>query len=628
VSAIGSASSAFAPVSVPALWIGLYLPLLSLETFTATLSAAASSTDDETPLALMDAHRIVAVNAAAAAFGIKPHMKRATALALAPRIVLGEAEPVRDTEALTAVAHAALAFTPQVVIVPPDDSTVSPHSVLLEVQASLRYFGGRERLLRCLSEALAPLGHALHIASAPTPQGAALLARAHECLHCADLAALRAALDEIPVWLLGPGREHWEALQGMGLRTLADLRSLPRSGVARRFSQQILDELDAAYGTRPDPREPIVAAPVFESRLELFARADTSDQLLYGAQILLARLVAWLGAQHASVRRFTLVMQHETRWRRDADSPTATELEIALAEPSRDVAHLVVLLRERLAQLKLPAPTLELQLSAADISRRAPPNGELFPTLRSENEGLVRLIERLQSRLGREQILRLGARRDHRPERASEMRPAEPGVPGWGADAAERITAEDAMLPVQQQPVWLVDPPEPLAERDTRPLLEGRLLHVLAGPERIESGWWDGGLTERDYFIAQTEAGALVWVYRARLPSSAESSEWFLQGRFGRPNGPTELRPEPCCADCIGTLDAKTPSDAKAQRNSDFVAPSRFFAPLRPRIDCVRRGGRYNNRSPRADASISAASRLSRVASRLALTTRQIARCR
>src|SRR5213076_2119371 len=99
----------------------------------------------------------------------------------------------------------------------------------------------------------------------------------------------------------------------------------PRSGLARRFGERLLDELDRARGVRPDPRDSIRLPDIFASRLELFARADTT-------------------------------------------------LEIALAEPSRDIAHLLVLLRERLARLQLAAPTLELRLHCDDIERRPPPS--------------------------------------------------------------------------------------------------------------------------------------------------------------------------------------------------------------------------------------------------------------
>ncbi len=577
------------------LWIALHLPSLSLESFAATLptgidariatdevakatTVEASSTPNKPPtssadalprpLALVDAQRIASANGAARALGVKPGLKRATALALAPQIMLGQADAKRDAEALRAVAHAALAFTPHVVLPRLDHPADSPFTVLLEVEPSLRYFGGLAALKERLLQTLEPLGHDVHGVSAPTAQGAALLARRHRHFEAADLAAARCALDALPVWLLGPGREHWEALQGMGLRTLADLRSLPRAGIARRFSEGMLVELDAAFGLRPDPREPLVPADAFESRLELFARADSSEQLLYGAEVLLARLVAWLAGQHAFARRFTLVMQHEKRWRQRDETPAETTLDVALAEPSRDAAHLLVLLRERLTRLQLPAPTLELRLHAADVVQRGAPNHELFPTPKSEGEGITRLIERLQARLGPSQVQRLQAVDDHRPERASIVIDADAaGVASRGktggragarasgtkvalawastssAASGSASSASSASTSTStssaKRPVWLWPEAEPLAERHFSPLLDGAPLQLLSGPERIEAGWWDAGLAERDYFIAQASDGALVWIYRMRLPM-ADTPEggvgqpgWFLQGRFG-----------------------------------------------------------------------------------------------
>ncbi len=522
------------------LWIALHLPLLSLESFAATLPHEAGGQ----PLALVDAHTILAVNAPARALGVNAGFKRATALALAPQLTLGLADPIRDTQALTAVAHAALAFTPTVVIQPASDANRDdmPHTVLLEVQASLRYFGGLPALQQRLKDALAPLGHRLHIVSATTPLGAALLVRVNAKLDCADLAATARALARAPVWLLGPGRAHWEALQGMGLHTIADLKRVPRDGLARRFGPVVLDELDRAMGRRPDPREPLVLPPAFESRLELFARADTTEQLMHGAAVLLARLVAWLSAQHAFVRRFTLVMEHEQRSRHDASGSGITRLEVALAEPSRDSAHLLVLLRERLTQLQLPAPTLDLRLHAEDIARRAPPNTELFPTPAAEHEGLTRLIERLQARLGREQVQRLVPVQDHRPERATawrtadaQMRPARARSAAEGAHAVCSAARNPAHL---VRPVWLFQQPEPLHEREVAggergPWCEGQPLLLLSGPERIESGWWDFDAVERDYYIAQLPDGALVWIFRERVPVAGANLNWFLQGRFG-----------------------------------------------------------------------------------------------
>ena len=38
------------------------------------------------------------------------------------------------------------------------------------------------------------------------------------------------------------------------------------------------------------------------------------------------------------------------------------------------------------------------------------------------------------------------------------------------------------------RPVWLLAPPEPLPERAAQPLLAGRALQLLSGPERIVGG--------------------------------------------------------------------------------------------------------------------------------------------
>jgi hypothetical protein len=79
-------------------------------------------------------------------------------------------------------------------------------------------------------------------------------------------------------------------------------------------------------------------APRFEARVELFERADSSEQLLHGAMLLLAQLVAWAQAQHARISGFTLAMRHERRHRGDTDTPEHTELALALAEAGRDPA--------------------------------------------------------------------------------------------------------------------------------------------------------------------------------------------------------------------------------------------------------------------------------------------------
>ena len=79
------------------------------------------------------------------------------------------------------------------------------------------------------------------------------------------------------------------------------------------------------------------------------------------------------------------------------------------------------------------------------------------------------------------------------------------------------------------RPLWLLPAPRSLPVRDGRPCQEGGgPLELREGPERIESGWWDGGDVARDYYVAENRHGERFWIYRdLRAPAS-----WYLHGVF------------------------------------------------------------------------------------------------
>jgi protein ImuB len=534
------------------LWIGVHLPALSLESFVATLAPELPGGEQEVddlddidlvgPVALIAQHRIVAANDAARACGVRPGQKRATALGLAPHLRLGEADPARDEAALMAVAHVLMGFTPAV-------SFGGDAVVLAEVQASLRYFGGLPRLVERLRAELAPLGHALRLACAPTPQGAEWMAQLSDERTPAftdDKARWRARVGGVPVERMAGAAPHLAALGTLGLATAADLWKQPRAGLTRRFGGRLLADIDRALGDQPDPRTALQPAPTFDSRLELFMRADDSAALLTGAAVLLNRLTAWATAHHGLVGGFELRLHHESR-RRTIEDPSlrTTTLDIGLGEPVADTAHLHALLRERLQRLPLAFSVIEMSLHCHSITPGAPPNTELFPSAASVGEGWNRLLERFEARLGAHNIQRLQPVADHRPERATAVRAGgdagsqrsrAAGLPldlAPPVNPAAAASGDPAQWPRLKRPVWLLRQPQPLRDEAGTPLLAGKPLWLVAGPERIESGWWDGGYAARDYFIAQDHEGALLWVYRFRHAPEVSETGWYLQGRFG-----------------------------------------------------------------------------------------------
>ena len=144
------------------------------------------------------------------------------------------------------------------------------------------------------------------------------------------------------------------------------------------------------------------------------------------------------------------------------------------------------------------------------------------------------LLDRLRARLGEDAVTLVAPHAEHRPERASE------NSVGFGllrdfsrassaAGSGARRIAPDPVLPdLPPRPVWLLAEPQPLG-----PLQVRNPWVLREGPERIESGWWDGDDVRRDYFVATTPRGELAWIYRDGRHGFGEGDGgWFLQGFF------------------------------------------------------------------------------------------------
>lgn len=465
------------------------------------------------PLAVTEARRIRWVNPCARDAGIEPGMHESSAHARAANIVFFPRDTGSEADAVVEVALWALHFTPQV--------SLLPNGLLLDVSASLRLFGGFGALAGQLRSGVIELGFSPQLASAPTATAAWLFAQHKDALH-GDSGSFAAQLEQLPVALLTSVRSHLGTLQSIGCQSIGQLRRLPRTGITRRFGGEVLAELDRAFGSGPEVRAWFEPPAVFLARLELPSRVDTTDALLFAARRLLMQMTGWLAGRHAAVSRFSLLLHHETV--RSGKNQT-TEVVIALGNPSRDLAHLTLLLQEHLAKVGLSNSVIELSLQAEDIEPLAAPNTELFPTAAGQTESMARLIERLASRLGAEAISRLTMIGDHRPERSSAAIAAH-GMSG--------VRKESIQLPEQAfppRPVWLLQEPIPLLVRDHKPFYQS-MLKMLAGPERIEVGWWDDALATRDYFIACNDAHLLLWVYRERRSVLMEQPGWFLQGFF------------------------------------------------------------------------------------------------
>jgi protein ImuB len=258
----------------------------------------------------------------------------------------------------------------------------------------------------------------------------------------------------------------------------------------------------------------------FAARHALEHEIETTAGLEFACQPLMTRLQAFLRQRQAAIAVLAVDLKHRTH--------SLTRLRIGLAAPSGDIAHLRGLLTERLATLALPAPVIAIRMRSGALLEQVQTTGsfrDFAPSPRPgervgvrhscDADALPRLIERLRARLGNDAVFGVGEVEDHRPERAwrvIEMPSPQPSpqpspTSGRGSGGGKR-------------PLWLLAEPRELSL--TRP-------ELLRGPERIETGWWDGHEVTRDYFVARDAQGVRLWIYRDRRAPK----NWYVHGLFG-----------------------------------------------------------------------------------------------
>ncbi|HET6604204.1 MAG TPA: DNA polymerase Y family protein [Xanthomonadaceae bacterium] len=465
------------------LYACIHLPELAFE----ALSLADGEIRPQVLLGAEASDRVLlGCDAAAGARGLRPGQSLAAAQALCPDLVLRRRDAAAERRRRDLLAAWAYGFTSQVAV--PDGQ-----ALLLEVGASLKLFGGWPRLERRLRHDLALLGHAHRIVVAPVARAARVLACRHDGLAVLAREPMQVALGQLPLAGSGLPGDTVAALARMGLRHLRELFRLPRAELARRIGAAALAHLDRLRGEAAEPFEIYRPAERFGQRLELAGAVASVEALLFPLQRLCRELALFLSARDGGVERYTLHLEHEDH--------APTRVRVGLRSAQRDPAALLEFARGRLERAVIAAPVVALALEAVELPPFRPELRDLFTPVHGQGLDWPALAERLRARLGDEAVHDLGAVAEHRPEYA----------------AARAATATDA-VERRPRPLWLLERPIPLRARSVR---------VLGGPERIESGWWDGGEVRRDYYMVELDTGQRAWAWRA-----PGSDGWMLHGWF------------------------------------------------------------------------------------------------
>jgi len=430
------------------------------------------------------------VNQIAWQAGLRPGMRLTTAQALVQGFVAAAHHPDDESQWMSVLSAWAYGYSSQVF-------GGWEHCILLEAQGSFALLGDWPQLRERLHRDLGELGFRHRVALAPTARGARVLAGVGDGLAALDTEQLGRMLGRIPVRRAWLPDDAGERLHTMGIRQLAQLFELPRAGLQRRFGDQLLAAMDQMRGIAPELLTCYQPADRFDLRIELNFEVTTHQALLFPLRRMIADLSAYLAGREGGVQRFIVTLEHR--------SVHGTSIEVGLLAPERDAALLFEFARGRLECVDLPAAVLGLRLSAPELPPFVPGARDLFDSAPVQALPWSQLRERLRARLGEHAVFQVTPGNDPRPERA------------W-----ERLAEGHRVAPAPdrpRRPTWLLPRPVPLQDP---------AVQILAGPERLESGWWDEADARRDYYVLQLSTGQWAWAFC----HPGERGNWMLHGWF------------------------------------------------------------------------------------------------
>ncbi|MEY9625050.1 Y-family DNA polymerase [Sinorhizobium fredii] len=503
--------------------VSLFLPTWSTDRLRRKLGVAAPP--PEAPLVLIGRQQrrrvVLAADNAAHAAGLRIGMPATKAQALVTDLVVMDADPAADTEALERLALWALQrYAPIVAADPPD-------GLVIDTTGADHLHGGEELMLSGMVNRFFASGIAARAAVADTwgVAHASARFRANPTLVVPP-GAEADAIRGLPIAALRLDPTITDGLRVLGFNTIGELASQPRAPLALRFGPEPGRRLDQAMGRVAEPIDPVRTPELVEVRRafgEPIAAAETIAR--YTAK-LVDQLCRALEKKGLGARRVDLLFHRVDSSYQAIRAGTAT--------PARDVKRLTRLLTDRIETID---PGFGVEIMSLTATHAEPLVArQVISSLVEEPEADVSgLIDILGNRIGERRLYRFAPVASDVPER-SVARVA-PMTPDNGETWPDHWPRPTRLLlhpePIETMALLPDHPPVSFTWRGIR-----RRVKRADGPERVFGEWWkrDAELVAvRDYFQVEDEAGERYWIFRAGDGEHSEtgSHTWFLHGVFG-----------------------------------------------------------------------------------------------
>ncbi len=482
---------------------------------------------------------MTALNRAAQKAGIGMGELLSNARAKALDLQVRDADPTADAAALARLAIWALRYTP---IVATYDAASGADGLFLEITGCAHLFGGEATMLADIRRRLVAGGLAPRLGIADT--AGAAWAMSHYAPDGSIIApgAQAQALQGLPLAALRLPADALSLLRRLGLRRIGEIMAQPRAPFAARFEADLLGRLDQALGRTPEPLTPVEPPPCYRAQTSFLEPIFSAEHVLVAAERLLQETCRQMLEDGAGARLVRLILFRVAAREGRADE-TVIRLDIGLAAPSRDAAHIARLLALRLERLGEGVLDTDFGFEAAALHVLvAEPLADMQEALRlgarhHDPHAVTGLVDRLRQRLGPGAVRALIPHHSHVPELAERCVTPAPGL----AEEAQEVWAAD--LPVGPRPPLLLSQPEAaevIALIPDGPPRQFRWRGVLyqvveaQGPERIGPEWWRRtGEPTRDYYLVEDGKGRRFWIYRAGpYAPDAPKPSWYVHGVF------------------------------------------------------------------------------------------------
>ncbi|CCN36884.1 putative Nucleotidyltransferase/DNA polymerase involved in DNA repair [Vibrio nigripulchritudo SO65] len=464
------------------LWLYLHFPSLQLD-------SCFFDSDLENNIAIVDEHhQIIQLSKSGFDAGLKLNMGLGTAASLCQDLQVYPYDIDIEHKKLKEIAQ-------WLYLITSDITLCEPNGILLKISNMLCLYSNLEHYWLTVQQHLKKFNVRYQFSTGFSPYSAQILAQQKKQFITDDSDLMKKHLYTLPLGVSDLSEKVVDKLSRVGIETFDALFTIPMADIAKRFDIDLINYIGKLTGRFKHPVDFYHPPQTFKYSLDLLYEIENIQFLERPLGNLLKKLEHFLKLRDQLANEIQIILQLRNKQN--------TEFKICSAQGEYLASKWLSLSQLTFESLSIDSPVVAITLSVTRITQQEGSYTDLFEGKQGTTNALE-LMSLLHAKLGERALHNPGLLEDPRPEIAYQY------------TSPNTALSPTLSIPPKLRPAILLPHPKPLEEKVTLSL----------GPERVATGWWDNQPMVRDYFIAHTNEGRWLWVFRT------PKQQWFLHGVF------------------------------------------------------------------------------------------------